>query len=107
MLHAADYSDRWYKKCKQEFRVYYVCIAGHADYPCNTVVEAMAWDRFKEDLEATGQRWYVKMCHAKYKTKYGVLVGMINGSQACYCLGELPPFDVQGAKLMAIEQHFS
>ena len=67
----------------------------------------MAWDRFKEDPAATGQRWYCKMCHAKYKTKYGVLVEMINGSQACYCLGELPPFDIQDAKMMAIEQHFS
>jgi hypothetical protein len=34
-------------------------------------------------------------------------VEMINGNQACYCRGEIPPFDLQDAKLMAIEQHFS
>ena len=31
---------------------------------------------------------------------------MINSNQACYCLGELPPFDLQDAKLMKIEQDF-
>jgi hypothetical protein len=107
MRNAADYSDRWFRDGKREFRVYYVCLAGGGTYPCNTVIEAMAWDRLKVELEATGQRWYCKMCYAKYKTKYGVLVEMINGTQACYCLGELPPFDLQDAKLMAIQQHFS
>jgi hypothetical protein len=106
MRNAADYSDRWFKNSVQEFRVYYICISGGTDWPCNTVIEASAWDRFKEAKEATGQRWYCKMCHAKYKTKYGVLVEMINGTQACYCLGELPPFDLQDAKMMKIEQDF-
>ncbi len=107
MRNAADYSDRWFKDGIHEFRVYYKCIAGGADYPCDTVIEASSWDRFKEARESSGQRWYCKCCHAKYKTKYGVLVEMINGSQACYCRGELPPFDIQDAKFMAIEQHFS
>ena len=31
---------------------------------------------------------------------------MINGKQACYCLGELPPFDLQDAKCMKIELVF-
>jgi hypothetical protein len=106
MRNAADYSDRWFKDGIREFRVYYICVAGHATTPCNTVIEAMAWDRLKTEMEATGQRWYCKMCHAKYKTKYGVLVEMINGKQACYCKGEIPPFDLQDAKLMAIEKHF-
>jgi hypothetical protein len=106
MRNAADYSDRWFKDGIREFRVYYICVAGGA-HPCNTVIEAMAWDRFKKELEATGQRWYCKMCYAKYKTKYGVLVEMINGKQACYCLGAIPPFDISDAKLMAIQQQFS
>ena len=53
----------------------------------------MAWDVFKEDLAATGQRWYCKCCYAKYKTKYGVLA-------------ELPPFDIQDAKFMRLERDF-
>ncbi len=107
MRNAADYSDRWFKDGKREFRVYYICTAGGTEYPCNTVIEAMAWDRLKEEMEATGQRWYCKCCHAKYKTKYGVLVEMINHNQACYCKGELPPFDIQDAKLMKIAEDFS
>ncbi len=106
MRNAADYSDRWFSQGKREFRVYYICIAGGTEYPCNTVIEAMAWDRLKKEMEATGQRWYCKVCHAKYKTRYGVLVEIINGRQACYCLGDLPPFDIQDAKLMKIEETF-
>ncbi len=106
MRNAADYSDRWFKNGKMEFRVYYVCTAGGSIYPCNTVIEATAWDRLIDQLEATGQRWYCEMCHAMYKTKYGVLVEMTNGSQACYCLGEPPPFDIQDAKMMKIEETF-
>ena len=77
-----------------------------AVWPCNTVIEAMAWDRLKDDLEATGQRWYCKICTAKYKTKFGVLVEMINGNQACYCMAELPPADIQDAKMLKIEETF-
>ena len=105
MRNAADYSDRWFKSGVQEFRVYYKCIAGGI-FPCDTVIEASSWDRFKEARESSGQRWYCKMCHAKYKTKYGVLVEIINGHQAAYCQGELPPFDIQDAKLMKIEEDF-
>ena len=53
-----------------------------------------------------GQRWYCKRCTAKYKTKFGVLVEMINNDLACYCRGELPPFDIQVAKMMQIEEDF-
>ena len=47
------------------------------------------------------------MCHAKYKTKYGVMVEIICGTRAMYALGELPPFDMQEIKLKAIEERFS
>ena len=47
------------------------------------------------------------MCHAKYKTKYGVLVKLINGSKACYCRGDIPPFDISDAKLMMIEEQYT
>ncbi len=106
MRNAADYSDRWFTTGESEFRVYYICVAGGSQYPCNTVIEAMACDRLNEDAEVTGQRWYCKMCHAKYKTKYGVLVELINGKQACYCLVDLPPSDIQDGKLMKIEENF-
>ena len=106
MRNAAVYSDRWFKEGVKEFRVYYVCLAGGTAWPCNTVIEFMAWDRLKDELEATGQRWYCKCCKAKYKTKYGVLCEMINGNQACYCLADLPPNDVQYAKLMQIQKDF-
>jgi hypothetical protein len=106
MRNAADYSDRWFKDDVREFRVYYICLAGGTVWPCNTVIEAMAWDRLKDEMEATGQRWYCKCCRAKYKTRFGVLVEMINGNQACYCMAELPPADIQDAKLLKIEETF-
>ena len=106
MRNAADYSDRWFKDGVREFRVYYICLSGGTQWPCNTVIEAMAWDRLKDELEATGQRWYCKRCTAKYRTKFGVLVEMINGTQACYCLGELPPCDIQDAKMLKIAENF-
>ena len=35
-----------------------------------------------------------------------MILELINGPQACYCLAEIPPFDIQDAKLMKIEEDF-
>ena len=103
---AADYSDQWFKHCKGEFNVYYVCMAGGSANLCCTLIESMAWDRFKDQLEATGQRWYCKVCGAKYMTRFGVLCEIVTGGKALYCRAELPPHDMQDAKCMMIEQRF-
>lgn len=112
MKNAADYSDQWFKDARGvQFNVYYMCRAGPALWPCNTVIESQAWDRLHQSAYACKQRWYCGMCNAKYKTRYGVMVEIMlvqDGKQvAMYALGELPPFDLQDAKLMKIEQDFT
>ena len=104
MQRAADYSDRWFTSEEGIFNAYYICRAGGCQ-PCNTVIQAQAWDRFKEDPAASGQRWYCH-CHAKYKTSWGVLIEIFRDDVACYCLANLPPesmFDVKG---MLIQEKF-
>ena len=75
-------------------------------WPCNTLILAMEWDRLHDDVTSTKQRWYCKECHAKYKTKYGVMVEITMGTRAFYALAELPPVQVMDAKLMAVGEMF-
>jgi len=112
MKNAADYSDQWLKDARGvQFNVYYTCKAGATLWPCNTVIESQAWDRLHQSAYACKQRWYCGICNAKYKTKYGVMVEilMAEGDKqvAMYAMAELPPFDLQDAKLMKIEEDFS
>ena len=106
MHRAADYSDRWFASEKGIFNAYYICRAGGCQ-PCNTVIQAQAWDRMKEDPLATGQRWYCH-CHAKYRTSWGVLMEIFKNGVACYCLADLPPentFDVKGMLIQERYKH--
>ena len=104
MQRAADYSDRWFASEKGSFNAYYICRAGGCQ-PCNTVIQAQAWDRFKEDPAASGQRWYCH-CNAKYKTSWGVLIEIFKGDVACYCLASLPPESMWDVKGMLIQEKF-
>ncbi len=106
MVNAADYSDQWFKFDDTAFNVYYCCMSGPELWPCHTLIESMAWDRFKDDPAATGQRWYCKECRARYKTKFGVVVEILANNTALYCKAELPPFDLQDAKSMKIEEDY-
>ena len=91
-----DYSDQWFKLQKGEgaFNVFYICCAGGAEWPCNTVIESQLWDRLQDELQASRQRWYCKCCSARYRTKFGVMVEIVIKGQPMYCHSELPPRDV-------------
>jgi len=106
MRNAAAYSDRWFKDERREIRMYYICLSGGTQWPCNTVIESKAWARLNEDMEAIGQRWYCPICKGRYKPKYGVLVELINSNFACYFRGEVPPYDIQDARMMHVEEDF-
>ena len=108
MKNAADYSDqRFQRKDKNvAFHVYYVCKAGATLWPCSALIESLAWDRLRADPAATKQRWYCKQCYSRYKAKYGVCVEIVMNNRAFYSLAELPPFDLQDAKLMMIEENY-
>ena len=86
--------------------MFYLCGAGGAEQPCNTVIERQLWDRLKDELQASGQRCYCKCCKARYKTKFGVMVEIVIKGQAMYCQAEFPPNNVQDAKLMKMEKDF-
>jgi hypothetical protein len=108
MRAVADYSDRWFALDSGMgfFNVYYVCKAGAALWPCNTLIISQEWDRLHQDMTATKQRWYCKECTAKYKVKYGVMVEITIDSRAFYAVAELPPWDIQDAKLMKIAEDY-
>ena len=86
--------------------VFYVCCAGGAERPCNTVIESQLWDRLKDELQASGQRCYCKCCKARYKTKFGVMVQIVIKGQATYCRAELPPCNIEDAKFVMMEKDF-
>ena len=104
MWRAADYADEWFKGSAGAFRMYYICRAGNP--PCNTLIESKAWDTLKEDPLAVKQRWYCKVCFARYKTRYGCLIEIVRAGVAMYCQAELPPPDLYDAKGMIIQERF-
>ncbi|KAI4253179.1 MAG: hypothetical protein L6R35_007566 [Caloplaca aegaea] len=106
MQAAADYSDVWCETANTAFRCYYICRAGHADWPCNTAMASKKWDIFHSDPMASKQRWYCKFCNSRYKTKFGVLVELKVHDEVMYVLADLPPDDLKDAKWMQIERRF-
>ena len=80
-------------------------MTGTHPLPCDTVVQAQAWDRLKEDPVASEERWWCH-CQAKYKTSWGALVEIFKDDVACYCLANLPPENMFDVKGMLIEQRF-
>ena len=104
MRRAADYNDRWFASEEGVYNVYYVCRAG-GNTPCNTVIQAKAWDRMKDDPLASKQRWYCH-CKARYKTAWGTLVEIFRDGVACYCLAGLPSPHMKDLKGLLVEQSF-
>ena len=71
MCRAADYHDQWFRSNVAAFNVYYICRAGHADWPCRTVTLSSWWKKKHADPLATKQKWYCPHGEASYKTKWG------------------------------------
>ena len=108
LRNAADYTDEWF--CDNEkgssFRSFYVCMAGHLQWPCCTVIITSAWSRLKDDPAATGQRWYCNTCGARYATKYGVLLEFVIDYKGYYMKAPFPERDWQDVKNMAVQRRF-
>ena len=78
MIKAADYHDTWFRTEVAAFNVYYICRAGHEEWPCRTVKLSNWWNTKHADPLATKQKWYCPACQAGYKTKWGgVIVEMV------------------------------
>ena len=101
---AADYANEWFGTLEQKLRVYYVCRAGAAEWPCDTLILSKQWHRIHEDPLAPKQRWYCEECHAKYKTRYGVVCELQMGDgNLRYCSAEIPAQGIMEAKFMSVE----
>ena len=65
-----------------------------------------------EDPLASKQRWYCKVCSARYQTRNGVVCELVYNKGkateiAMYAYAEFPAQGIMDAKLMKIEQSFS
>ena len=112
------------------FNVYYICRAGHANWPCRTVTLSKWWKKKHEDPLATKQKWYCPKCQAGYKTKWGVIIEMVVNRKVfdipaaegdednfeiakgimskewigLYCKAELPPQHLQDMNAQCVER---
>ena len=57
----------------------------------------------KEDECATGQRWYCKICSARYKTKFGMLIEIRNYQHVYFALTKCPNMDIEDVRAMHLE----
>ena len=80
-------------------------MAGGGEWPCRTAISSKLWARLFADPMKTGQRWYCKVCTARYRAKFGVLIEIIRGDKALYCKADCPDDHVKDAKAMIIERN--
>lgn len=97
LIRAADYTDEWITSGEGErkvaFRYDYIC---RANLPtqggkCESATAWCAWLRRHEDPVAAQQRWYCKLCGARYSTTFGVLVEFRMGRQARFVRAVFSP----------------
>ena len=69
-----------------------------------TAILAKHWDAMLNRPLAVRQRWYCKICIARYKTRFSALIELIGKGIAHYCYAELPPLHMYDAKGMMVER---
>ena len=108
-IRAATYSDEWtVLKDKRgneigAVRSWYVCCSGGASNQCNTLILSKDWERMKQDPLATGQRWYCKVCFARYAHKFGQVVEVSYKDQVFYFWALPPDIVVEDIRAMSYE----
>ena len=55
----------------------------------------------KDEKVAIGPRWYCKICSARYKTKFGMLIEVHHDSKAYFAL--TPPIDIDDIQAMHLK----
>jgi hypothetical protein len=101
---AADYSERLVSTVVGAFNYYFICKAGPKDNICWTMINSKNWTQMHEDPIANGQRWYCKVCRAKYMTKFGVLIEVVQPHAVSYMLADFPPNTLGDVRAMAMER---
>ena len=108
MNFAADYTDEWYMVGSgaeaKAFRCFYVCGRPCGGEICASMMLSSHWVRRAEDPLATGQRWYCRVCNARYKTNSGVLVEMVCQGEVTYLRADFPPDAMQQVKWASVQR---
>jgi hypothetical protein len=87
-----------------EFNYYFVCKAGGVNNICWTMINSKNWTQFFEDPIADGQRWYCKVCLARYKTSFGVLIEIVQKHAVNYMMADYPPDSIGDVRAAAMER---
>ena len=113
MQFAATYSDEWMMTpAGNGMRTFFVCLAGVGrDWngklmQCKTLTANADWKRLHEDPLAYHQRWYCPVCTARYATKFGLLVELVQNGRPIYLRTTFPCRDVQDLKNMMVERSY-
>jgi hypothetical protein len=88
----------------RKFNYYFVCKAGGANNVCWTMINSKNWTQLHEDPIADGQRWYCKICGAKYKTSFGVLIEIVQQHAVSYMMADYPPDSIGDVRAAAMER---
>ena len=103
---ASTYHDEYVSTRFGYFRYWYICMAGHADWPCMTAITSKKWGRKYQDPGASKNKWKCTVCACNYWTKWGVFVE-IRHKDSLYCLrSTIPDEDTLDIKAMEIERSF-
>jgi hypothetical protein len=87
-----------------EFNYYFVCKSGAKDNMCWTMISSKNWTQVHADPIADGQRWYCKVCGARYMTRFGVLIEIVQPHAVSYMLADYPPDTIGDVRAMAMER---
>jgi hypothetical protein len=104
---ASDYSERMVSSVVGEFNYYFVCKAGGVNNICWTMINSKNWTQFFEDPIADKQRWYCKVCRARYKTGFGVLIEIVQKDTVKYMMADYPPDSIGDVRAAAMEREHS
>ena len=100
-------ADEWFNNNNgSAFRTFYICLSGGAE-PCGHAILSDMWDSFHKGPLANGQRWYCKMCTARYRQKWGVLCEVKLRGSLYYCMADVPDCGIEDAKRMIIDRNAS
>jgi hypothetical protein len=110
---AADYSDGWVEvksgsgKLLGGFSSFYICRAGGAADPCNTLILNKEWSRQHEDMLAPKQKWKCRCCGSGYKTKFGMVVEIrMVGAGASLSLAPCTDQDDKDLHALILQEQF-
>jgi hypothetical protein len=96
----AEYSER--SSVVVAFNFYFICKSGAKDNVCWTMSSSNGWTQDLANPFSDGQRWHCKVCGARYMTKFGVIIEVVQPHGASYMLADFPPSTLDDVSAMAM-----